>query len=184
MMNDVLTGLRSRRRLQLLLGLLTGICFGFLLQKGQVTSYGVIIGQLMLRDLTVVRVMLTAVVTGMLLMQILRSLGLVTLHPKAGSIGMSVVGGLIFGAGFGLLGYCPGTLVGALGTGSLDAASGAVGVLVGAGLFAAVYPRLSRGILSRGDFGDITIPGLLRVNQWVVTIPVAALIALFLVLTD
>jgi len=179
----MLNGLHSRKKLQLLLGLLTGICFGFLLQKGEVTSYGVIIGQLLLTDLTVVRIMLTAAATGMIGIHLLRSLGLVTLHPKAGSVGMSVVGGLIFGAGFGLLGYCPGTLVGALGSGSLDAASGVLGTLLGTGLFAAAYPRLVGGILKRGDFGDLTLPGLLGVNQWIVVIPLAALIVLLLIWT-
>jgi hypothetical protein len=179
----MLTGLHSRKRFQLLTGLLVGVCFGFLLQKGGVTSYDVIIGQLVLSDLTVVRVMLTACATGMLGIQLLRGLGLVKLHPKAGSFGMSVVGGLIFGVGFGLLGYCPGTLMGALGSGSLDAVPGILGTLLGAGLFASAWPRLSRGILRKGDFGDLTIPGLLRVNGWFVVLPVVALIVLFLYLT-
>ena len=180
----MLTRLHGRRKLQLLLGLLVGILFGFLLQRGRVTEYGVIIGQLLLEDMTVVRVMLTAAVTGMIGLHLLKTLKLVTLHPKPGSVGMSVIGGLIFGVGFGLLGYCPGTLMGALGSGSLDAVPGALGMLAGAGVFAAVYPRLSRGILTRGDFGDTTLPRLLGVNQWAVIIPFSALIVLFLVLTD
>ncbi len=180
----MLNGLHSRKRLQLLLGLLGGICFGFLLQRGDVTSYGVIIGQLLLTDFTVVRIMLTAAVTGMIGIHLLRSLGLVRLHPKNGSVGISVIGGLIFGAGFGLLGYCPGTLVGAIGCGSLDAASGILGTLLGAGLFAVAYPRLSRGILRRGDFADMTLPRLFNVNQWVVVAPLAALIVLLLIWTD
>jgi hypothetical protein len=180
----MLTVLHSRKRLQLLMGLLTGICFGFLLQRGEVTSYGVIIGQLLLKDLTVVRIMLTATATGMIGMHLLKSFGLVRLHPKTGSMGISIIGGLIFGAGFGLLGYCPGTLVGALGSGSLDAASGALGALLGAGFFAVVYPRLAKGILKWGDFGDMTLPVLFGVNRWVVVIPLAALIVLLLKWTD
>ncbi|MBN2586104.1 MAG: hypothetical protein JXR55_02320, partial [Candidatus Fermentibacteraceae bacterium] len=62
----MLTALHGRRKLQLFLGLLAGIIFGFLLQKGGVTKYEVIIGQLLLVDFTVVRVMLSAVVVGML----------------------------------------------------------------------------------------------------------------------
>jgi hypothetical protein len=179
----VLSAIRSRKRLQLLLGFLTGLLFGFLLQRGQVTSYGVIIGQLLLRDMTVIRVMLSAAVTGMVGLTVLGRLGLVTLHPKPGSAGTSIAGGLIFGAGFGLLGYCPGTMVGALGSGALDAASGIAGALFGAGIFAALYPRLSRGILGWGDFGDLTLPELLRVHRWVVVLPLSLLIVLFLVLS-
>ena len=58
--------LHENTNLQLSIGLLTGILFGFLLQKGGVTKYDVIIGQLLLTDFTVVKIMLSAVVTGML----------------------------------------------------------------------------------------------------------------------
>ncbi len=58
--------LYQNTNLQLFIGLLTGILFGFLLQKGGVTKYDVIIGQLLLIDLTVAKIMISAVVTGML----------------------------------------------------------------------------------------------------------------------
>ena len=54
------TTFHSKKGIQLLLGLGMGIVFGFLLQKGGVTNYDVIIGQLLLDDFTVVKVMLTA----------------------------------------------------------------------------------------------------------------------------
>ncbi|MCU0645568.1 MAG: YeeE/YedE family protein, partial [bacterium] len=79
------------------------------------------------------------------------------------------------------LGYCPGNIAGAIGNGYLDALVGALaGILNGAGLFAALYPRLNRGILSKGDFGDVTLPRLFKVNDWVVVVPVAVLIFLLL----
>ena len=102
--------------MQLTLGLLIGIVFGFLLQKGGVTQYDVIIGQLLLKDFTVLKIMLSAVLVGMIGVHILSSIGLAKLHPKPGSIGTSVLGGLIFGIGFGVLGYCPGTVAAAVGT--------------------------------------------------------------------
>lgn len=58
--------LYQNTNLQLFIGLLTGILFGLLLQKGGVTKYDVIINQLLLIDFTVVKIMLSAVVTGML----------------------------------------------------------------------------------------------------------------------
>ena len=58
--------LHENTNLQLSIGLLTGILFGFLLQKGGVTKYDVIIDQLLLTDFTVVKIMLSAVITGML----------------------------------------------------------------------------------------------------------------------
>ncbi len=170
---------QSSRYVQLCLGLLTGIIFGFLLQKGGATRYDVIIGQLLLTDFTVVKIMLSAVVTGMIGVHILKRAGLARLHVKPGSFGSSVIGGLIFGVGFGILGYCPGTVAGAAGQGSLDAlCGGVVGILAGAWLFASAYPKL-KTILDKGYFGDLTLPGLLRVNAWVVIAPVgAAIIAL------
>ena len=178
----MLTHLHTKKKRQLLLGLVLGIAFGFLLQKGGVTTYDVIVAQLLLTDFTVVKVMLSAVLVGMIGIHALRSLGLAQLHPKPGSFGSSVWGGLIFGVGFALLGYCPGTVVGALAQGWADALlGGVVGILIGAALFAAVYPRLEAGILRRGYFGELTLPQLFKVNAWAVVIPVAFLIAGLLV---
>ena len=171
----------GHKKIQLALGLAIGVLFGFLLQKGGVTDYDVIIGQLLLTDFTVLKVMLSAVVTGTLGVHLLRSLGLVRLHPKPGSLGTSIVGGLIFGVGFAVLGYCPGTVTGAVGQGFLDALFGGVaGTLLGTGLFAAVYPKLQKPILSKGDFGAVTLPELLKVNAWVVVVPAAILLTALL----
>jgi hypothetical protein len=173
----MLKRLHDNSAAQMVLGLLLGIAFGFLLQKGGATYYDVMVGQLLWQDFTVVKIMLSAIITGMIGIYALKSLGLVELHPKAGSVGMTVIGGLIFGAGLGVLGYCPGTIAGAAGQVELDAVVGGVlGMLAGAGLFAAIYPRLQSGLLEWGDFGDVTFPKLLGVNHWPVVIPVAALL--------
>jgi len=174
--------LYSRKGPQLVIGLIIGILFGFLLQRGGVTHYDVIIGQLLLTDFTVVKVMLSAVITGMLGVHLLKSLGLAKLHPKPGSLGSTVLGGLIFGAGFAILGYCPGTVAGAVGQGSLDALfGGVVGALIGAGIFAAIYPKLQKGILNKGDFGPQTLPELFGVNPWIIVIPSAIILTSLLV---
>jgi len=165
----------------LLWGLTFGIVFGFLLQKGGATKYDVIVGQLLLTDFIVVKIMLSAVLTGMFGIYAMKTLGWVELYPKSGSAGMNIIGGLIFGVGFAILGYCPGTLAGAIGNGYLDAlVGGLAGILIGSGLFAALYPLLNRGILKKGDFGDLTLPRLFKINDWVVVIPVAVLIFLLL----
>lgn len=62
----MLKRLQAQKNAQLVIGLGAGILFGFLLQKGGATYYDVIIGQLLLTDFTVVKIMLSAVVTGML----------------------------------------------------------------------------------------------------------------------
>ena len=181
----MLMNLHQKKGRQLLLGLVMGVIFGFFLQKGGVTQYDVILGQLLLEDFTVVKVMLSAVVTGMLGVHLLRSLKLVRLHPKPGSWATAVWGGLFFGVGFAVLGYCPGTLAGAVGNGFLDAAvGGVIGIIAGAGLFASLYGRIEKPILLKGDFGEKTLPELFKVNAWVVVLPAAAVLALVIWLLE
>jgi len=165
----------------LLFGLSFGILFGFLLHKGGATKYDVIVGQLLLTDFTVLKIMLSAVATGMIGIYFMKSMGWIKLSLKSGSVGMNVIGALIFGVGFAVLGYCPGTIAGAIGNGYLDAITGGlVGIILGTWIFAVMYPKLKDGILKKGYFGDITIPGLLKVNNWVVVVPVVALMVLLL----
>ncbi|MFW6279927.1 MAG: YeeE/YedE thiosulfate transporter family protein [Planctomycetota bacterium] len=178
--------IRNKKGVQYLLGLVFGFCFGFLLQRGGVCYYERIVGQLLLDDFTVVKVMLSAIVTGMVGIYAMRSFGWIELHKKGGSVGTSIPGPLIFGMGFALLGYCPGTAVGAVGHGALDALiGGVVGITIGAGIYAAIYPKLKRHILDIGDFGDITFIDLFRVsNPWFVVAPVAALLIAVLYLIE
>lgn len=165
----------------LLWGLAFGIVFGFLLQKGGATKYDVIVGQLLLNDFTVLKIMLSAVLIGMIGIHAMKTLGWVELYPKSGSAGMNIIGGLIFGVGFAVLGYCPGTIAGAIGNGALDAlVGGLVGILIGSGLFATLYPQLSQGILMKGDYGDVTFPRLFKVNEWVIVTLAATLIVIVL----
>ena len=175
----MLKNLHLKKQTQLILGLFMGIIFGFLLQKGGAGKYDIILGQLLLKDFTVIKIMLSAVVVGMIGIYILKGYGLAQLHPKPGSIGMTVVGGLIFGVGFAVLGYCPGTISAAIGQGNLDALfGGLIGILVGSGIFAHLYPGL-QGILKKGWFGDITIPEYFKVNPWMVILPLCLIIILF-----
>lgn len=181
----MLKAIHARKGVQLGIGLAVGVLFGFLLQKGGVTKYDVIIAQLLLTDFTVVKVMLTATAAGTIGVHLLRSLGLAELHPKPGSLGSTAVGGLIFGVGFGILGYCPGTVAGAVGQGSLDALLGGVaGILLGAGVFSELFPKLNEKILNKGHFGEITWPQVLRVNSWAVVFPVAVGVLGILVLLE
>jgi hypothetical protein len=152
---------------KLIFGLITGFIFGFLLQKGQVVKYEKIVGALRLQDFTIVKFMLSAILVGMVGIYLMRDLGVTELHIKPTALGANIIGGLVFGVGFGLLGYCPGTAVGATGEGRIDAFWGGIlGMLVGAALYAELYTGIKGNVLTWGSLGKITLPSLLGINHW------------------
>lgn len=174
MLNTIGFHSAARRRLA---GLACGITLGVLLQKAGVTHYTVIISQLLLVDFTAVKLVLSAMVTGMLAIH-LSGRGLTPL--QRGSFGATAVGGIIFGAGLALLGYSPATVVGAVGQGSMDAlAGGATGIIFGCWLFAALQPGLAR-FRSSGEFSLVTLPQAVHLHSWQAITLLAALIVLSL----
>ena len=129
-------------------GLLTGLVFGFLLQKAHVTRYHTILNQFLFRDYTVLKVMLTAIVTGAVGIWGMRAMGVdFPMHVKTAALAANVVGGLIFGVGMAMLGFCPGTGMAALGDGAKDIKWGLLGMVVGGGLYAELYPMISGNFL-------------------------------------
>jgi uncharacterized membrane protein YedE/YeeE len=152
----------------LIYGFITGILFGFLLQKGRVLRYDKQLGALRLMDMTIVKFMVSAILVGMTGIYILNDFGLAQLSVKPTILGGVVLGGLIFGIGWGLLGYCPGTSLGALGEGRWDAFWGVLGMLAGAALYAEAYPGMKSTVLTWGDFGKITLPQVLGVSHWLI----------------
>ena len=155
---------------ELIYGLITGVLFGFLLQKGRVVRYDKQLGALRLTDMTIVKFMLTAVLVAMVGVYLLRDLGVAKLSIKPTVLGGNIIGGLLFGVGWGLFGYCPGTAVGALGEGRWDTVWGLLGMLTGAAVFAEFYPSLKVSVLKWGDFGKVTVPQALGVNHWIVIV--------------
>jgi len=165
----------------LMLGLLTGIFFGFFLQKGQALKYDRQVGMLRLKDFTVLKLMLTAILVGMAGVYFFVDLGAAKLSLKPAMLGGNIIGGLMFGLGWGMLGYCPGTAVGATGEGRFDAFWGGVlGMLVGAGIFAEVYPYLETNLLTWGNFGRLSIPTWLGIHHWIIIAIVWAIVILML----
>ncbi|PTN34110.1 YeeE/YedE thiosulfate transporter family protein [Desulfonatronum sp. SC1] len=155
----------------LIYGLITGFLFGFLLQKGRVLRYDKQLGALRLMDMTIIKFMLSSVIVGMVGVYLLQDLGVAKLSVKPLMLGPIIIGGLLFGLGWGLLGYCPGTSMGALGEGRWDALWGILGMIVGGGLFAEAYPWLRSTVYTWGDYGRLTLPEMLGVSHWLV-IPV------------
>ncbi len=149
---------------QLVLGAIFGVLFGFLLQKGGVAKYHVLVGTLLLEDFTVVKVMLTAIIVGSIGIFSLHALGLVKLHIKPTRYAANILGGLLFGVGFALMGYCPGTGAAALGQGNWDALAAIVGLMVGSYIFAEVSGGLDKTVMKWGDKGKVMLPELVKVS--------------------
>ncbi|WP_417389335.1 YeeE/YedE thiosulfate transporter family protein [Gimesia sp.] len=151
---------------KLALGLLTGMIFGLLLQKGRVAKFHVIVNQFLFRDWTVVKIMGTAVVVGAIGIYALLPTDALSLHIKPLVWFGVVVGGICFGSGMAIFGYCPGTSVAACGEGRHDAMVGVLGMLLGAGLYVVFYPQLSGLLKSWGDVGKITLPEWSSTSPW------------------
>jgi uncharacterized protein len=157
------------------LAVLLGIFFGLSLERSGLGDPHRLTGVFYFRDFTVPKVMFTAIVvasTGIYLLSDLHLLDLGRVWIIPTFFWPQLAGGLLFGIGFVMSGYCPGTSVAGLATGRLDALVAMAGIGFGSLLFAVLYPLLERFYLS-SDMGVVTIPGLLGVNHWVV---IAALI--------
>ncbi len=153
---------------QIVYGIVTGILFGFFLQRGRVLRYDSQIGALRLMDMTIMKFMLSAIFVAMVGIYLLLDMGLVKLSIKSAILGGNIIGGLVFGIGWGLLGYCPGTSLGAVGEGRWDGLWGIGGMLAGAAIYAEVYPLMKKTVLTWWDLGKITIPGITGISHWII----------------
>lgn len=142
-----------------------GLAFGFLLQKGGVTKYHILEGQLLLVDFTVMKVMLSAILVGMIGFYFLQRKGFAEPHIKPAKLGANIIGGLIFGVGFALAGYCPGTGAAALGQGNLNAFYYMGGMLVGSYVYAEMSENLNRNVKTWQDKGKVTLPEIFHVSR-------------------
>lgn len=165
--------------MELVIGLITGIIFGILLQQGRVLRFEKQLGALLLRDMTIVKFMLSAIIVGTIGINLLVYLGEIELKVKATHIAANIIGGLLFGAGWAVTGYCPGTSIGAVGEGRWHAIWAILGMLVGAAIYADIYPVMKATVLSWGSLGRITLPQILGLPNWVV-IPAVLLVYLAL----
>ena len=161
----------------LLFALVVGVAFGFFLERAGLGNAQKLAGQFYMRDLTVFKVMFTAIITAMLGVYWLSWLGLLQadmlfltptfLWPQLG-------GGLVFGLGFILGGYCPGTSCVASASGSLDGLVHVAGMLAGILLFGQLFPWLE-SFYTSGEMGAITLPELSGLPRWLVVAVVIGL---------
>jgi uncharacterized membrane protein YedE/YeeE len=145
-----------------LLGLAMGVVFGFVLEKSRVFEPAVILGQLQLRNFLMLKIFLSGVAAGLVVIGVLVATGLAGLHPKPALWTADIVGGLILGAGIALAGACPGTTLAQIGAGYRDAWFTLAGGLLGALTFTYLEPTL-RPVLLEGGAGKLTLDKVLGV---------------------
>lgn len=163
----------------IIIGVAMGIVFGFLLEKSRVFEPGIIVGQMQFRSFIMLKVFLTAVATGAVVLAVLNGLGIVKLHPKAALYAADVVGGLLLGVGIVLAGACPGTTLAQVGVGYRDAIFTLLGGLSGAVAYSYLQPSLAKTFLAAGD-GKVLISDLVGMPYWAGALVLAAVLTVLL----
>jgi len=143
-----------------------GMCFGILLHLGGVADYNVIVNQFRLRNFTVLKIMLTAIIVGGLGVWILHGLGHAQYQIKPANLLGVGLGAALFGCGMVLYGYCPGTGVAAIATGSLHAIVGFGGMLAGAVLYALSYSWVEIHVQNVAALGKVRLPEITGIPDW------------------
>ena len=160
--------------LAIAVGLLMGLVFGFALEKSRVFEPGMIVGQMQLRNFIMLKVFLTAVATGAVVLAILNGFGFVKLQPKAAAYAADLVGGLLLGAGISLAGACPGTTLAQIGAGYRDAFFTLLGGLFGAIAFSYAQPWFDKTLLTQ-KAPKLLISDLLGLPYWVSAVGLAVI---------
>jgi len=166
-----------------IVGLLMGVVFGFALEKSRVFEPGMIVGQMQLRNFIMLKVFLTAVATGAVVLAVLNGLDIVKLQPKGAFYAADAVGGLILGIGIALAGACPGTTLAQIGAGYRDALFTIVGGLAGAVAFSYIEPSLAGTILAESH-GKIIFSDLIGIPYWPAALGLAIVFAAILIVLE
>ena len=165
----------------MLLGLAMGAVFGMALEKGRVCEGGVILCQMQMSRHTMLKMFLSVVITGLIVLSVLVGFGFAKLAPKATLFAADIVGGAILGVGIVIAGACPGTVLAQIGTGYKDAIFTFVGGLFGALLFTYLEPNLLKPVLTSGTYGKLTLDQVLGLPFPAVALSFAAILIGFLV---
>jgi hypothetical protein len=144
-----------------------GFAFGWFLERGGLGEARKLAGQFYFTDLTVFKVLFSALVTAMLGAFWLDRFGLLDLDlvylPETFVIPQAL-GGVLFGAGFLVAGLCPGTSCVAAVTGRLDGLGVIAGILAGIALFNAAFDSVAR-LYDSTPLGAVAFTDLIGVSR-------------------
>lgn len=146
----------------LVIAFVIGILFGFTLERAGFSSSTKLAMQFYFRDMTVLKVMFTAIVTamvGILYLNLANILDISKIYLNPTYLWPQIAGGAIMGVGFVIGGYCPGTSLVASAIGKIDGFMYVAGALAGMFVFGELFPRF-QDFASSGFMGDV------RLSDW------------------
>ncbi len=155
--------------LNLVFAVVIGIFFGFFLERGGMGNPHKLTAVFYRTDFAVPKMMFSAILvaaTGLCLLSDLKVLDMSRVWIIPTFFWPQLVGGALFGLGYLVSGYCPGTAVAGLASGRMDALVTMLGIGAGTLVFSVFYPSLE-GFYKTSDMGTVTLPQLLQVNHWV-----------------
>lgn len=166
----------------ILIGLATGLVFGFALEKSRVFEPGVIVGQMQLKNFLMLKIFLAAVITGLVVLAVLNGMFGVKLSLKPLLWKADIIGGLVLGVGIAIAGACPGTSLAQVGAGYKDALFVVAGGIAGALFYGYNDAAITGWFAEKGD--KIGFDQMLGLPFWSEALLFAAALAGFLVVLE
>jgi hypothetical protein len=162
-----------------LYALLVGVAMGFLIQRVGASSPSLILRNLRLENLSIIKFMATTIAVGMLVVYALNAGGAAMHFDIKPTYVLGVlVGGLVFGVGFAVGGFCPGTCLVGIGEGRRDAWFAMLGGVVGALAYTLAYSALEGLLIQPMNYGKLTLPDAIHLPSLLVAVVLAALMLL------
>ena len=160
----------------LVYALLVGIAMGALIQRAGASSPRMILASLRLENLSIIKFMATTIAVGAVGVYLLSYWMPMHFDIKPTYVVGVLVGGLIFGTGFAVGGFCPGTCVVGIGEGRRDAFAALLGGVTGALVFTLVYTMIQGSLIKPLDYGKITLASVLHLPPLLVAALLAAVL--------